>query len=155
MEQLISNNITVTWLILGGILIALEALSIPGIGFLFAGLAAVTTGGLLAFGLLDTQSFLTQLLIFLLSTALWAALLWAPLQRYMKRNSSTSYKNIVGKTAVVSDEGLKKGVVGKVKWSGTWMTARLSETSSVEELEAGQEVVINSISGTELTVSPK
>lgn len=49
MIDILTKNIRISWLIAGGLFILLEAMAIPGVGFLFAGCAAITTDGLIQF----------------------------------------------------------------------------------------------------------
>lgn len=143
------GSITTMWLIAGTICFFLEAMAIPGVGFLFAGFAALTVGGLLAGGLLDAANVLTQLGVFFIATAVWAAALWKPLKRLQSKNE---YQNIVGGTAIVDSEPLEKGKTGQVKWSGTVMRARLAEDAT-DSIPAGNEVKILSVKGNVLTVT--
>src|SRR5690606_14871295 len=65
-------NTTSGWLVLGAILIAAEVFLVPGIGFLFAGLGAVTLGGLLAFSVIAAPSLTAQVAYFLALGVAWA-----------------------------------------------------------------------------------
>lgn len=153
MESILSN-VAYTWLIAGVVLVAIEAFGIPGMGFLFAGLGALTVGIGLNAGWLVAESQLPQWITFCVATAVWAVVLWAPLQKVRSRGKA-GYSNIVGDTAYVGSSGLKKGHVGEVTWSGTIMQAQLIPDSSAETLDAGAQVVIVQISGATLIVKPK
>ncbi len=148
------ENPMISWLVVGVVFFALEMLGVPGVGFLFAGLGALTVGGALDFALIPADDFLLQLLVFLASSALWAAILWKPLKKWKSGKHKQPYNNIVGQTAVVGDGGVNK-LGGEVKWSGTIMKARLCDKCSVESLQAGAQVTITEINGNTLTVTPK
>ncbi len=66
------------WLIAGALLIILEIVLFPGIGFLFAGLGAISVSAGLITGWIDSLS--AQFILFFLATAFWTAVLWKPLQ---------------------------------------------------------------------------
>ena len=153
MEQLITENIMVVWLIADTLCIALEAMAVPGIGFLFAGMAAITIGGLLNFDIVETDEILKQFALFLGLTFGWAALLWVPLKKFRKKQMDNNFSNIIGEVAIVESDLLNKKKDGKVKWSGTIMRAKLSQDSSTESINKGQEVVITAIDGNLLTVT--
>ncbi len=131
---------------------AVEALALPGMGIIFAGLGAITVGAILLIGLID--SVLMQWTSFFIISTLWTIILWKPL---MKSHSTpgTGYSDMVGETAVVGATGLSKGKVGDVHWSGAIMNARLVEESWVDKVDSGSEVTIVKISGGILDVAPK
>ncbi len=104
------------WLIAGALLIILEIVLFPGLGFLFVGLGAITVGGGLIAGWVD--SLANQFILFFLSTALWAVLLWKPLKSFISGKES-GFDDMVGSIAIVMGQSIKKGMTGEVKWSGT------------------------------------
>ena len=139
------------WLLAGVACLAAEALGVSGVGFLFAGLGALTTGSLVT-----AQPELTPLdqgVIFLATTALWALFLWKPLQKFRGKTANDGYKNIVGDTAYVGANGLKAGHVGEATWSGTIMKAELA--AGIAEVAAGAQVTIVDVSGNKLIVKPR
>ena len=146
-------NPTYIWLVFGIICLLMEALGVNGIGFFFAGLGALTVGTLMNLDLVAVDAYITQAIAFFLTTALWTAILWAPLKKH--RSKSSSYNNIIGETAYVGSGGVSKKDGGEVTWSGTIMKAKLAEHASVDRLDAGAEVIITAISGVTLTVKPK
>lgn len=143
------------WLIIGVVFILIEVMQVPGIGFLFAGLAALVVGGLVSSGLIAEGSTLIQFIWFFLFTALWAAILWVPMKRLRYKTSSESYKNIVGDIAVVIDGAIHKHSSGKVRWSGTIMKARISKDCDVEKIPDGAEVEIVDVAGSKLFIKPR
>lgn len=148
------HNVMIIWLVVGVVLFVAE-MAIPGIGFLFAGAGALTVGMLLNFSVLSVDDTLLQILVFVVSTAIWTIILWKPIQKMRMGKNKTSYNNIVGETATVTDKGLSKTNGGEVIWSGVNMRAKLEEQSGFEFLEAGKQVIIKEINGNILTVIPK
>lgn len=144
---------SVIWLIVGALLVALEVFAVPGIGFLFAGLAAVTTGIVIHLELAGT--LIVQLGWFFGFTIAWAAALWKPMKKFRKSGKAHNYSNIVGDMATVINKPLKKGFEGEVKWSGSVMSAKLAVDSNLEEVAVGTQVKITDVSGNTLTVKPE
>jgi membrane protein implicated in regulation of membrane protease activity len=146
------NDIVTIWLVCGGLFLVLEVTAISGIGFLFAGLAAITTGGLVQYGLINTDNYTLQTGVFLGCVFLWAGVLWLPMQRFYKKNKSGSFNNMVGDTAIICGGALKKGKIGQVKWSGTIMNARISDNNQLETIEEDSMVTIEAVDGNILIV---
>jgi membrane protein implicated in regulation of membrane protease activity len=142
------------WLIAGVLFFALEAIGISGVGFLFAGFGATTVGTLVYSGMLQADNTIIQFIIFFATTAIWAILLWKPLQQFRLRKGPQGYSNMVGETAYVGSNGIDaKG--GEVTWSGTIMKAQIAAGVTLTRLEAGSQVTIVDIVGTTLMVKPK
>ena len=153
MEALIANNIIVTWLTFGIVCLVLEAMAITGAGFLFVCLSAITIGGLLNLGILEQSSYAEQLSLFLAFVLIWAAILWIPLKNFSFKNKSKGFNNIVGDLVEVQSGILTKNKIGKVKWSGTIIQARLDFDDKVESVEKGAGVYIKFIDGNVVTVA--
>lgn len=144
--------ISVYWLLAGAVLLALEAFGIPGIGFLFAGIAAILVGALVEIGLIDPLSLVTQFGVFGLATAAFAALLWNKLKSWRVNPNAPHYHNMIGTEAVVTLE-LINDAVGEVRWSGALMRARLADKSG--SAVVGSTVIIREMDGNVLLVAPK
>lgn len=141
------------WLLAGGIMVALEAFILPGIGLLFAGLAAIVVGAAVQMELVANPY--AQAGLFLALTGAWAALLWKPLKKFHRgSHKGAGYQNIVGTTAAVINEPLVKGKKGQVRWSGTNMQAVLDPHALTDNVAVGQEVTVVAIEGIVLTVRP-
>ena len=153
MEETILQNYH-WWLIAGCVFLTLEALAIPGIGFLFAGLAAFAVSILVTLGLAGDGNIFAELAWFFGLTAFFALLLWKPLKRF-RQGRVKEYHNIKGESGKVISETLVKGEAGEVEWSGTRMRARLSPDSPVDSLIRGMNVRITEIEGNTLTVIPE
>lgn len=155
-SSLLFQYITITWLVLGAILLFIEVSFIPSIGFLFAGLAAITVGGLLTFDLISPNDHLFQLSLFLIFTCLWAAILWLPMKKLRAFGTKAPvYQDMIGDTVIIEESDLEKGKVGRVKWSGTIMNARLHPHVNVEKVSVGNEMVIAQVRGNMLIVKEK
>jgi membrane protein implicated in regulation of membrane protease activity len=129
-----------------------EALVVSGVGFLFVGLAALTAG--CALTALPDITTLQQWMVFFVSGAIWALLLWKPLQKFRGKGAKNTYQNMVGDIAYIGASGLKKGDIGEATWSGTIMKARLADDATTEHLAGGSQVVISSVTGNTLAVKP-
>lgn len=151
MQEYIQNHSEIAWMLFGATLLVLEVSVAPAMGMLFGGFAALSVGGLMAFGVLENQSFYVQLAWFFGLTCAWAVLLWRPMQK-IRSAPSQSFKDIVGTTAIVTNVGLKAGKIGSVKWSGANMRARLAGDSSAVELKEGQQVWVHEIEDSTLVV---
>ena len=144
------------WLIAGALFLAIEAFGIPGIGFLFAGLASIVVGLLVNYQIVAEDNLIAQFGWFFGITAVLAAALWKKLQEWRTNPSgSAEFKNIVGDIAVVGKDGLKKGKMGQVNWSGTTMMAEISSKSEKTEFESGDVVEIVEVKGNKLIVAPQ
>lgn len=148
-------SVTYIWLISGVALMVIDAVGIPGVGVMFAGLGAVTAGIAVNLALVGDTSYVSQFIIFFASTAVWAVALWKPIQKFRLKHPHPGYNNIVGETGYVGSSGLSKTGGGEVTWSGTIMKAQLIHHASVDTLEAGTPVTIVEVSGTTLMVKPK
>lgn len=150
---LISQNVGVSWAILGSILVLIEITMLPAIGFLFAGLGAITLGGLVSYGLVSAQtSIFIQISYFFALTIVWTIVLWVPIQRL--RKGGGKYNDMIGSTGVVEGVGLERGKTGKVRWSGAVMKARLAENTNMDSLKHGDEVTVIGVKGNMLYVQP-
>ncbi len=145
-------SVSILWLIGGGVLLALEAFGMPGIGLLFAGLAALVTGLLVEFGAVSADQIAAQWAVFLIGTILFAGLLWKKLKNW-RFGTGPRYRNMIGDEAIVID-ALSGDFTGNVRWSGTLMQAKLQHGTTSTAL-IGARVTIAAIEGNILIVAPK
>lgn len=143
----------ILWLALGVVCFIIETLVVSGVGFLFAGLAALTAGSALT--AFPEMPALQQWMVFFISGILWATLLWRPLQKLRGKGPKHRYHNMIGDTAYIAANGLKKDEVGEATWSGTIMKARLADDVTMEQIAGGTEVQIANVTGNTLIVRPK
>jgi membrane protein implicated in regulation of membrane protease activity len=130
------------WVSVSVVLLALEALAVAGIGFLYAGLSALSVAFLIAFELIPGAGPMEQLAHFLILSGIWAGLLWVPMRRLLKKTyGAKGYNNMEG-VAVVDGEDMCKGRPGKIRWSGTYMNAVIHPEERAERIAAGSSVRI-------------
>lgn len=146
-------DIAYYWLALAAVLLTLEMLGASGIGFLFAGLAAIITAILTNYNI--AENWASQTAWFFGLTSVIAVILWEPLKRMKAPGNENkqieNFSNMVGDEAIVISAVIAPGGRGLVKWSGTQMNAVLS--SSSPEVALGTRVIIEKVEGTELIVS--
>ncbi len=144
------------WLIIGVIFIIIEFSTIPGIGFLFLGLGALTSSVLFSF----YQEIIDyQIAAFGLISFSWFLLLWWPLKKFIynkkgQNDANQTYFNLVGNQVIVVDELIEPEKTGKVSWSGTVMNAKL-ESSEIESVKIGEGLYVSRVQGNILICSRK
>lgn len=142
---------TILWLLAGAAFIGVEIFGIPGIGFLFAGIAALMVGGAVELGALAPDAYLMQFILFFALTTISASLLWNKLKRNVKPN----YNNMVGTEALVAKPGLTGTQEGQVKWSGTLLRAKIDPACGRDVLASETPVLIRQVEGNLVYVAPK
>ncbi|MCB2081837.1 MAG: hypothetical protein H6908_00355 [Hyphomicrobiales bacterium] len=155
-----TTNPEIFWLVVAGVCLVVEVFFIPAIGFLFAGFAALTLGGMLAFKYFDDSAAVyhdlyTQIAWFFGLTVSWAILLWYPLKRMQKSQAEHRFNDMVGTTAFVGPEPLIKGKTGTIRWSGTTMRGRLDPEYSGETVEAFTELNVVNVNSNIIIVRPR
>lgn len=142
------------WLIAGALFLAIEAFGIQGIGFLFVGLAAIIVGLIVNYHLISPENWIAQFGAFFGIATLMAALLWKKLKSWRTSpHTAADYHNIVGDMATVGKDGLSRGKIGQVSWSGTTMMAELAGDAP-QHCEQGAIVEIVAVKGNKLVVRP-
>ena len=136
------------WLAAGAFFLLIEAFGLPGVGFLFAGLAALSTGILLKLGI--AFEGLNSFAWFFGLTAFWALILWNKIQS----RPGVGYNNIVGDSALISGAPTVPGAAFTVIWSGTQMDAELDPAAPQVPLAVGSTVKISALRGKTLLVTP-
>ena len=122
------------WFIAGILALTIEVL-IASVVLLFVGLAAITVGFFLFFGIIEAQ--LIQLIIFAVAAVLWYLALAIPLRKRKISKLKDGYKDMSDQRAKTLSV-LKKGKVGKALWSGVKMKAILSKNNFHSEIKKGQ-----------------
>lgn len=137
-------NPSSVWLLIGAFLIIVELALVPGIGFLFAGLGAISVGAVYITG--GIHSLSAQFILFFLATAFWTAILWKPLKSFMAGKGS-GFDDMVGGTAIVFGRPIEKGKMGEVKWSGTIMKCQFDPVAEgLATVDPETEVIITGVS---------
>ncbi len=134
---------SLVWLIIGIVAMLIEILAIiPGIGILFMGLAAFSVSILVATEMGAALSLVGQSAWFFGLTVVYAVVLWKPLKRWrISSAKGETYNNMVGDTAIVIENPLQQGIIGKVRWSGTVMNAKLHQDAVTATVDATVEIV--------------
>ncbi len=142
------------WMIFGFFLIFIELIKLPGLGFLFLGLGGLTVAILIASEKFTLDLYM-QVILFVLASTIWFALLWKPLKIFnSKIKSKHAYNDMMGEEVVVINDKITPGFIGQVKWSGTIMNATLvSDSSKVANI--GDSLIIKEIKGNILICSFK
>lgn len=142
------------WLAVGIIFILVEFTSLPGIGFLFLGLGAVSTS-ILIYYVPEIQNYQVAS-VGLLSLA-WFLVLWWPLKVFVygkKSNAGSDYFDMVGMQVEVAFKDMEPSGLGQVYWSGTLMNARLEDKDSAGA-KIGDKLYVTKIKGNILVCSHK
>lgn len=143
------------WLAVGIIFILVEFTSLPGIGFLFLGLGAVSTS-ILIYYVPEIQNYQVAS-VGLLSLA-WFLVLWWPLKVFVYGNKKSSagsdYFDMVGMQVEVAVDYMEPSGLGQVYWSGTLMNARLEDKDSAGA-KIGDKLYVTKIKGNILVCSHK
>lgn len=134
------------WLVAGFALLAAEVLTGFTVGvFLFAGLGALVTGGLMVAGLIP-ETWVAGISTTGIATGAVTALLWKQLKRLQgdrpleKDNSS----DLVGHTFVVESD-ITRTKPGTTQYSGIRWKVEIDKNADVDIIEAGKNVTVTSV----------
>lgn len=134
------------WMVIGFALLAAEVLTGFTVGvFLFAGIGALVTGGLMSFGVL-AETWVAGISCTGISTGVITALLWKPLKNLQgdrpveKDNSS----DLIGHTFVIENE-ITTTNPGTINYSGVSWRVEIDKDAGVEVIEAGKHVTVSSV----------
>lgn len=134
------------WMVMGFALLAAEVLTGFTVGvFLFAGIGALVTGGLMSFGVL-AESWVAGISCTGISTGVITALLWKPLKNLQgdrpieKDNSS----DLIGHTFVIENEVTMTNP-GNTQYSGVSWRVEIDKDAGVDVIEAGKQVTVSSV----------
>lgn len=142
-----------SWFILSMILFFVEAFGVPGVGALFAALSALCIGLFVQQNILSESDLIMQGAAFFGLTGVWAAALWKPMKKFHLAKPSQHHHDMIGRIAIAAEGGLEKGRLGKAKWSGTTMTARLADDASIDIASDGVELKIIGMDGSTLLLA--
>ena len=136
---------------IGLVTIIIEMFFMPGLGFLFFGMGAFTTAGILYYFPSVTDY---QYIVVAIVSCIWFILLWKPLKHYMhKRKGPEAVLDIIGSSVEIMGSDLAPGAIGKVKWSGTIMNAKLADNVD-GQVPVGSVLKVSRIEGNVLVLAP-
>ena len=135
---------------LAGILLLIE-LTIIGLSgpLLFIAISCALTGVLVSLNLISTWEI--ELLFIGVFSLLSALLLWKPLKLFQGTGTVTdNSSDMIGQTVPVSER--VTATQGSIRHSGINWTARLAKDSQVEQIEAGELVLIAGVTGNTILI---
>jgi hypothetical protein len=134
------------WLVMGFALLAAEVITGFTAGvFLFAGLGALVSGGLMSFGVLP-ETWVAGISCTGISTGVITAALWKPLKKLqgdrplVKDNSS----DLVGYTFVTENE-ITTTKPGVTNYSGLSWRVEIDKDAGIDVIEEGKHVTVSSV----------
>ena len=134
------------WMVMGFALLAAEILTGFTVGvFLFAGIGALVTGGLMSFGFI-AETWIAGISSTGISTGVITAVLWKPLKKLQgnhpveKDNSS----DLIGHEFVV-DTDITPNKPGSTHYSGISWKVEIDKDAGIDTIEAGQRVKVSSV----------
>jgi membrane protein implicated in regulation of membrane protease activity len=134
------------WLACGFTLLVLEAITGFSVGvFLFAGLGAIATGGLMSVDVLP-ETWIAGISSTGISTGIITALLWKQLKKLQdnrprgKDNSS----DLIGYTFIL-ENAIARTNPGVTPYSGLAWKVEIDRDAGVDMIEAGKTVVVSSV----------
>lgn len=134
------------WMVMGFALLAAEVLTGFTVGvFLFAGIGALVTGGLMSFGVL-TETWVAGISCTGISTGVITAVLWKPLKnlqgnRPLEKDNSS---DLIGHTFVIKNE-ITTTNPGSTEYSGVSWRVEIDKDANVDVIEAGKHVTVSSV----------
>ena len=142
----IASHLSGFWLALGFVLLAIEVVTGFTIGiFLFAGLGALTTGLLMAVGMLP-ETWIAGISCTGISSGVITSILWRPLKKLQgnrpaqKDNSS----DLIGHEFVVESD-ITRDNPGKIHYSGISWRVEIDKNVGIDTISAGQRVSVTSV----------
>ena len=144
------------WMLIGFSMLAIEVLTGFTTGvFLFGGLAALTTGGLMSFGILP-ETWIAGIACTGISSGVITMLMWKPLKKLQggraieKDNSS----DLIGYEFVVESD-ITVDKPGATDFSGVRWKVEIAGDAGVDAIAAGQTVRVCSVEVGVFKIKPK
>jgi membrane protein implicated in regulation of membrane protease activity len=134
------------WLIVGLVLLALEAIVPSGFFLLLFGIGALATGGLAALGVVATLPL--QLLLWCVSSIVLTVALRGTLRSRFGRTADRTADSLVGEVATALAE-LPAHAIGRVELRGSSWNAR---NVGVRAIDRGQRCLVERVDGLTLWV---
>jgi membrane protein implicated in regulation of membrane protease activity len=145
-------NISFFWLMLGGLLLILELFLINSIYLLFSVAGAFILSVLLQFNYIKNSDIFLQLFVFSVISAICSLVFY-----YNRKNiaaNNVPFDNLIGNEVQVIADSFNDNIIGKVKWSGTIMNAKIANGSYLNSSNDAKYVIIN-IEGNILIIGEK
>jgi len=137
---------------LAGVSFIIE-LTLIGMGgpLLFFAIASFVTGVLISIGLISGWEF--ELFTLGILTAVIAAVLWKPLQRFQNSgDGSDKSSDMIGREVPVSTTVTSTD--GSIRYSGINWSSRLAQGTGVESIAEGELCIIDAVDGNIMLVRP-
>lgn len=140
------------WMFIGFVFILLEISQLPGFGFLFVGLGSLCTSIFLDYYDSPIETY-QQVVIFLIFTIVNFAILWKPLKNFLynKNPASKDYNDMIGSDVEIWSSEARPNALFQVKWSGTYMNARL-EDEEKNHFKKGDHLKVKKVDGNVVVV---
>ena len=134
------------WLLLGFAMLAIEVVTgfVSGV-FLFAGLAALTSGILMSAGVLP-ETWTAGVACTGISSGIITALLWKPLKKLQRDRPSRrdDSSDLIGYEFVTECE-ITLGAPGSKSYSGITWRVEIDSAAGLDSIGAGQRVTVSSV----------
>lgn len=132
------------WLLIGISCLIIEFIKLPSIGFLFLGLGGLANA-ILTYNYQLSIEY--QLMSFGFFSLVWFLILWFPLKKFIRRDQvSKNSFDIIGSEVEVFAQDIFPNNIGQVKWSGTYMNARLN-VKEILPAKVGDKLIITEVHG--------
>jgi len=135
------------WFILAVILVGMEIYMGFTLVLLFSALASFLVGLLVSIHVVPENNLVLQFAIFFFFTIISYMGLWKPMKTFLdkRKASGEQFSNYIGQEVEVIESELKKGETGLVKWSGSYIRARIADDASEEIYAVGEKLSVVSV----------
>ena len=131
------------WSIVAVIFLIAEIMTFT-FGFIFITFGALIITLLLGVDIISNSDLLSQLLIIMLFAVIGFCFFYRSFKKSKTMNINNFKEDML---ASVIDEDLKRGIEGKIKWSGTICNAIIDSKSNYDVIEIGSIVIIKEFKG--------
>ena len=131
------------WSIVAVIFLIAEIMTFT-FGFIFITFGALIITLLLGVDIISNSDLLSQLLIIMLFAVIGFCFFYRSFKKSKTMNINNFKEDML---ASVIDEDLKRGIEGKIKWSGTICNAIMDSKSNYDVIEIGSIVIIKEFKG--------
>lgn len=131
------------WSIVAVIFLIAEIMTFT-FGFIFITFGALIITLLLGVDIISNSDLLSQLLIIMLFAVIGFCFFYRSFKKSKTMNINNFKEDML---ASVIDEDLKRGIEGKIKWSGTICNSIMDSKSNYDVIEIGSIVIIKEFKG--------